>query len=107
MSADLTTQMLKPSLRRVYTSRAFLMAIPASGACRLPTCLWASPCWLRMKTSHSGHSCLVMNVAPFLPFPLEGGEGKFGFASSDSLRFPRWLLLRIRERCLSDPRALL
>src|SRR5205823_3305399 len=39
--------------------------------------------------------------------PPRRAKGKFGFASSDSLRFPRWLLLRIRERCLSDPRALL
>src|SRR5690242_2677538 len=31
----------------------------ASGACRLPTCLCASPCWLRMNTSQSGHSCAM------------------------------------------------
>jgi len=41
-------------------ARALLIAISASGACRLPTCLCANPCWLRMKTSHSGHSLLMM-----------------------------------------------
>src|SRR5512133_1533313 len=55
-----TAQMLTPSLRRVYTSRALLIAISASGACRLPTCLCARPCWLRMKISHRGHSLLTV-----------------------------------------------
>src|SRR5947208_9871191 len=59
MSAERTTQMLTPSFRRVYTSRAFLIALSASGAWRLPTCLCASPCWLRMKISQSGHSLIV------------------------------------------------
>src|SRR5690349_9360497 len=61
MSDDFTTQMLTPSLRRVYTSRAFLIAISASGACRLPACLCAKPCWLRMNTSQSGQSFISVS----------------------------------------------
>src|SRR6476620_9381634 len=65
MSAERATQIEMPSLRRVYTSRAFLMAISASGACRLPTCLCASPCCDRMNTSHNGHSLLIRPPSTF------------------------------------------
>ena len=51
---DGTTQMLTPSMRRVYTSRALRSAISASAACRLPTWSCESPRLLRMKTSQSG-----------------------------------------------------
>src|SRR5215471_11244536 len=42
------------------------MAMSASGACRLPTCLCARPCWLRTKTSHRGHSrpLFLLMLAP-------------------------------------------
>src|SRR5919199_2558673 len=56
MSAALTTQMLTPSLRRVYTSRAACTAISSSGACREPTCTWLSPRLPRTNTSYSGQS---------------------------------------------------
>src|SRR4051812_6927155 len=35
-----------------------MIAISASGACRLPTWRCARPCWLRMNTSQRGHSFL-------------------------------------------------
>src|ERR1700733_8511631 len=54
MSDALTTQMLTPSLRRVYRSRAWCSAISASAACRLPTCTWLSPRLPRRNTSKSG-----------------------------------------------------
>src|SRR3954453_8086782 len=56
MSAALTTQMLTPSLRRVYRSRAACTALSASGACSEPTCTWLSPRLLRTNTSYSGQS---------------------------------------------------
>src|SRR4051794_11958612 len=56
MSAALTTQMLTPSLRRVYRSRAACTAISSSGACSEPTCTWLSPRLPRTNTSYSGHS---------------------------------------------------
>src|SRR5436190_24230860 len=90
MSEDLTVQMLTPSLRRVYTSRAFLIAISASGACRLPTCLCASPCWLRMNTSHNGHSFMSTSDVH----------------SSRRLRFARGALFGMGEGRLAHPRSL-
>src|ERR1700743_3143682 len=54
MSDARTTQMLTPSLRRVYRSRAWCRAISASAACRLPTCTWLSPRLPRRNTSYSG-----------------------------------------------------
>src|SRR5688572_32947468 len=48
--------MLTPSCLRVYTSRACSMAMRASAACTLPTCLCSSPERARMNTSKSGHS---------------------------------------------------
>src|SRR5690606_28767253 len=39
------------------------MAISASGACRLPTCLWARPCWLRIKTSQRGHPFWLISIS--------------------------------------------
>src|SRR5438067_1613714 len=94
MSIDLTAQMLTPSLRRVYTSRAFLIAISASGAWRLPTCLCASPCWLRMKISQSGHSLIVRSSIT---------------AHYASGRFPRpgRALLRVRHCRVAHPCAVL
>src|SRR5690349_12532888 len=56
MSAALTTQMLTPSLRRVYRSRAACTAISSSGACSDPTCTWLSPRLPRTNTSYSGQS---------------------------------------------------
>src|SRR5438876_6960760 len=84
--------MLTPSLRRVYTSRAFLIAISASGACRLPTCLCASPCCERMKISHNGHSDRSIVSAPLrsLRRLLRAGCAFF----------------RVGERRLPNPRAL-
>src|SRR5438445_8535933 len=79
--------MLTPSLRRVYTSRAFLIAISASGACRLPTCLCASPCCERMKISHNGHSRLM------------------ALSVSRHPRVWRSALFRIRNRGLTHPRT--
>src|SRR5206468_2214950 len=51
--------MLTPSWRRVYTSRACSIAMRASAACRLPTCLCSSPERERMNTSYSGQSSLM------------------------------------------------
>src|SRR5690554_2703975 len=71
--------MLTPSIRRVYTSRAFSIAMRASAACKLPTCLWSSPCLLRIKTSHKGHSALSLDISLFsfisLTFFLMGHRG--------------------------------
>src|ERR1700722_8395100 len=61
MSDALTTQMLTPSLRRVYRSRAWCRAILASAACRLPTCTWLSPRLPRRNTSYSGQLWSVMS----------------------------------------------
>src|SRR6185437_11532117 len=87
MSTERATQIETPSLRRVYTSRALRIAISASAACRLPTCLCASPCCERMKTSHSGHSFMGT------PNPMVHAA------------FARVPLLRVRERGLAHPRA--
>src|SRR5437879_5764139 len=60
ISAERITQMLTPSWRRVYTSRACSTAMRASAAWRLPTCLCSSPERERMNTSYSGQSSLMM-----------------------------------------------
>ena len=71
--ADGTTQMLTPSWRRVYTSRACSSAMRASVACTLPACLCSSPERARMKTSKSGHvaflvcSCRISSTARAAP----------------------------------------
>src|SRR5256885_12760753 len=59
ISAERSTQMLTPSWGRVYTSRACSIAMRASGAWRLPTCLCWSPERERMNPSYSGHSSLM------------------------------------------------
>src|SRR3984893_5279016 len=59
ISAERTAQMLTPSWRRVYTSRACSIAMRASAACRLPTCLCSSPARERMNTSYSAQSSLM------------------------------------------------
>src|SRR6266446_6102142 len=61
ISAERTAQMLTPSWRRVYTSRACSIAMRASAACTLPTCLCSSPERERMKTSYSGQSSLMVS----------------------------------------------
>jgi hypothetical protein len=53
ISPDGTTQMLTPSPRRVYTSRALRRASSASAACNDPTCVWDRPRRGRMNTSHN------------------------------------------------------
>src|SRR5213075_1799894 len=65
-----------------------LIAIAASAACRLPTCLCASPCCERMKISQSGHSVVIVDLL-------------------GSLRRARCLLLCMRHRRLAHPRAVL
>src|SRR4029077_5021246 len=59
ISPERTTHRLTPSWRRVYTSRACSIAMRASAACTLPTCLCSSPERERMKTSYSGQSSLM------------------------------------------------
>src|SRR5579883_671359 len=44
-------------------SRAACSAMVASLACSEPTCLWARPLRLRMKTSHSGVFGVAMNLS--------------------------------------------
>src|SRR4051794_21352308 len=68
-------------------SRAPCSAIVASAACNDPTCLCASPLRLRMKTSHKG----MVWVMP----------------SSSRCRPAALALLRIDQRRLAHPRALL
>src|ERR1700733_3169920 len=70
MSDALTTQMLTPSLRRVYRSRAWCSAISASAACRLPTCTWLSPRLPRRNTSNSGQLSSVMGGLLSRPLPF-------------------------------------
>src|SRR5690606_101135 len=67
-----------------YSSRAFSMAMRASAACTLPTCLWFKPCLLRTKTSKRVHSDMSLSprdgsgsVAFLLLF---AGMGDSGFA---------------------------
>src|SRR5580704_16811459 len=96
MSDALTTQMLTPSLRRVYRSRAWCRAISASAACRLPTCTWFSPRLPRRNTSNSGQLSSVMGglLSRLRPFGLI------------VLRLLSRVLRRVRERRLADPGAL-
>src|SRR5690348_16554706 len=67
------------------------MAISASGACRLPTWRCASPCWLRMKISQSGHSFCIDRFSSLsrrrdlLAGSLLLGVGKRRFAHLGSL----------------------
>src|SRR5256886_9282664 len=102
MSADLTAQMLTPSLRRVYTSRAFLIAISASGACRLPTCLCASPCCERMKISHNGHSDMSTSVY----LRISGANCVAARAPSRRLLCAGRAFFRVGKSCLAHPGAL-
>src|SRR5450756_548853 len=98
MSAAAITQMLTPSLRRVYRSRAWCRAISGSAACRLPTCTWLRPRLPRRNTSYNGHAALASVM----------GRPGVGRARSG-----RWTLClwppgfrRVRERGLPDPGAL-
>src|SRR5690606_14343355 len=98
------------------------MAISASDACKLPTCLCARPCWLRIKTSHSGHSLLMLLVLcypaarafeKFIRCPRRHASNGFTRASSGKLRSPRrrsrdfalCLFLGIGHHALADPGA--
>src|SRR4029077_12626721 len=94
MFREATTQMLIPSWRRVYTSRACSMAMRASAACTLPTCLCSSPARERMKTSKSGQ-------------PKAGGglSASVMLASLCSLGRACRQLFRVRARRLADPAA--
>src|SRR5690606_13118941 len=78
------------------------MAISASGACRLPTCLCARPCWLRMNTSHSGHSLLMMRI-------LQGTGRRRGPENQDrsgaSGRLAARLLLGVGGQPVAHPGA--
>src|SRR5262245_4902495 len=82
MAAAGTTQMETPSDRRVYRSRALRRAMAASGACRLPACVWDSPRRGRMKTSHSGQ------LSDTRQLPLSSGIGSRGLA------YPRAIVVR-------------
>src|SRR5579863_1012835 len=94
MSREATTQMLMPSWRRVYTSRACSMAMRASAACTLPTCLCSSPARERMKTSNSGQ-----------PKASGGLPGSVMLASLCRLRPAPGQLFSVRARRLADPAA--
>src|ERR1700674_136258 len=82
------------------------MAISASGACRLPTCLCARPCWLRIKISHNGHSVLVKSVAPRICLPVNANmEGRLQVRhhSSHLLSLTRCLFLSISRGRFPHP----
>src|SRR5882672_1557652 len=102
MSTERTTHRLTPSLRRVYTSRALAIAICASGAWRLPTCLCASPCLLRTKISQSGHSF-------FISMPSCGLRLRRGLVGVRQQRFPEpgavLVRLHARAKALAIARA--
>src|SRR3569833_3280116 len=78
MSPTLTTQMLSPSLRRVYRSRAACTAISSSGACRDPTCTWLRPRLPRTNTSYSGQSRRLTARNGTVGAEGRGGGGRAG-----------------------------
>src|SRR5215510_11438822 len=92
MALDGTTQIDRPSPRRVKMSRAACNAMVASLACSEPQCLWASPLRLRIKTSHSGVFGVVIPASSELLF---GGLR----------RLPTLALFRIGGGRLTHPRA--
>src|SRR5215212_1369527 len=99
MSAALTTQMLTPSLRRVYRSRAACTAISPSGACSDPTCTWLSPRLPRTNTSYSGQSRRAVARAG-----STGTSGPVGTAPCPPSAVRSLLTARLRPR--SAPRSL-
>src|SRR3954453_814826 len=101
MSAALTTQMLTPSLRRVYRSRAACTAISSSGACSEPTCTWLSPRLPRTNTSYRGQSRRLS-----AGFGSTGASGQGGGGPRRAR--PRWscrscVLLRVGGGGLGHP----
>src|SRR5487761_942699 len=107
MSDALTTQMLTPSLRRAYRSRAWCSAISASAACRLPTCTWLSPRLPRRNTSNSGQLSSV--TGRLLSRPKSFGLIVLRYLIliiQNDLLFHAVRLRRVRERGLADPGAL-
>src|SRR5690606_37495672 len=81
-----------------------MIAISASGACRLPTWRWFSPCWPRMKTSQSGHSLdMVLSLNLVLRLArVPGDDGLFG-----GLRPAGGGLLGMGHQPLAEPGAVL
>src|ERR1019366_9226116 len=73
-------------------SRAACSAGAASEACREPTCLWARPLRLRIKTSHNGVFGVVI-VTSLIFCDLRRGLAVLAFFG-------------IGLRCLAHPRAL-
>src|SRR4051812_42591532 len=100
MSAALTTQMLTPSLRRVYRSRAACTAISSSGACSEPTCTWLSPRLPRTNTSYSGQSRRLT-----AGFGSTGTSGEMGTAPwpPSAVRSDIGVLRGVRGRGLDHP----
>src|ERR1700743_56276 len=78
-------------------SRAACSASVASSACSEPTCLWASPLRLRMKTSHNGVFGVAILTSLFgslqaRPSPALLGMGRRGLAH------PRARFMRLAPR---------
>src|ERR1700675_2135712 len=58
----------------------------ASGACRLPQCLWSRPCLLRTNTSQIGHSLFIFRSLCGVLLSTRGlfpGVGEGGFSDPE------------------------
>src|SRR5215467_11629475 len=97
-------------------------AIDASAACRLPQCLWSSPCLLRTKTSQMGHSLFTVDLLASISgcsagyrsyrvlsgvTRLLGAAGLFAVSSRGLLLRAPALFFRMRERGFAYPCAVL